>query len=61
MSPDRWNVKGTVLCSGYAGVLRTALSVTESASDARLRALVEAAATATLQAHEPGSRFGFPH
>jgi hypothetical protein len=46
--PHDWGVQGSVLCCGYAGVLRTALCMMDDHPDARLAAVADIAAQAVL-------------
>jgi lantibiotic biosynthesis protein len=48
--PGGWGVRGSVLCCGYAGVLRTALCMLDDHSDDDLKAVADSAAQAVLAA-----------
>jgi hypothetical protein len=52
--PGRWDVEGPTLCHGYAGVLRAAESVNNTA-------VAEQAVTAVVGAFDSARRFGFQH
>ncbi|WP_445548619.1 lanthionine synthetase LanC family protein, partial [Frankia sp. CiP1_Cm_nod2] len=52
--PGHWDVEGPTLCHGYAGVLRAADTIHNTA-------VAKHAATAVTDAFDPTRRFGFAH